>query len=139
MQSSNPTQTKLTELKTFLSEQGINFDELMFVSSGSEQVIGEYVGESDGRLTLLNPLRFFRIQRISQAGNMEVTFMIGSYDMMNEGTLTLIPQALFKLQSQPIETQLAYGSLLAQYVDNRAKNRAADAGLVLPQLVRSPR
>lgn len=131
---------KLTELKKFLSEKGIDLTQMMFVSSGSEQMLGIYGGESAGKLTLLNPLRLFRIQRISQAGSMDINFMVGDYDLMTEESLlTVVPQVFFRLDAQPVETQLAYGGLIANFLDNKAKSRAAEAGIVMPQLVRPTR
>jgi hypothetical protein len=134
-----PEQTKLKELTTFLSEQGIDLENLMFASAGSEQVIGQYVETTSEGTLLLNPLRFFRVQRLTQGGSMEVQFMVGTYDMMNEGSLFIRPQAHFMLRDQPVETQLSYGALLAQYIDARRQNQARSAGLVLPQSVVPPR
>jgi hypothetical protein len=138
--NSDPIQTKLTAVTTFLNDNGIDFERLMFVSTGSEQVIGEFVEDEGESVTLRNPLRFFRIQRLTQGGSMEVQFMVGSYDMMGTGgTIVLVPQAYFNLPHQPIETRLSYALLLAQYVDARTQNQALSAGLVLPQSVIPPR
>lgn len=133
-------ETKLKELKTYLSEKGVDLTQMMFVSSGSEQILGIYGGESAGKLTILNPLRLFRIQRLGQGGTMDINFMVGDYDMMTEDAhVTIVPQVFFRLDAQPVETQLGYGALIANFIDNKAKSRAAEAGIVMPQLVRPPR
>jgi hypothetical protein len=132
--------TKLKQLEANLREKGVDVASLAVVSvNGTEQVIGEvdrHLVPRDAhlvgfRLTVKNPKRFLRLQRVANGG-IVTDFIIGDMDMISGGYLEIIPAFGYRLSDLNEESQTEMLSLYTEYIDRRNANRAAESGLVLP-------
>lgn len=134
----NGEKQKTSKAKQYEGELGnkkINANKLAVLLYGAgEQVLGE-LEDGDYQpgtfIKITNPKRLIRIQQMGQQG-MSLQFLIGDFDLIESGSMNIVPTGWFWLRDQSPESYEAYIGLLVEFLNRKIRNRAAEAGLVLP-------
>jgi hypothetical protein len=110
---------------------------LLVAMAGSEILIGsvdvqssEYVSFAPvGRPTMLrNPKRIVRLSAMGPGG-LQIQYVIGDLDLINEGIVWVQPHAAYYLQDLDEDSQINYLKLILDFFRRKA---IADSGLVIP-------
>ena len=132
--SSDPMMTRVESLKTELRGKGVEVDNLAFLSTGTDLMLGEVLHEDGIRVgrevVVQDPIRFMRLQRHTAAG-VEVEFMLGSYDLIESGIILVIPTVGFFIKYLSAASQFNYYNLLLSFIQAKMARRAEDAGLII--------
>lgn len=129
---------RLKQVHAELREKKMN-PELLAVAMlpGGTNVIGEvamgpevHVGEA---LKMKNPKRFLALTgRTPGSSEVKVEFMVGDLDMIEFGTVELLPVGFYRFTDLGVESQLALLELFLDFHQRKAINRAREAGIVAP-------
>lgn len=127
---------KIQDLKAELKEKyAIDVDKLIVAFLGGfDMVIGEFVPGCPEGFALKNPKRLARFVHQSSQG-IQVSMVINDLDLMGEtgGISFNHPIANYSVDTQSDETKLNVYSLYKAYFEQKALQKAAAAGIVMPQ------
>lgn len=123
------------EYEKKLEAAGISTKDLCVLHAGVDVIVGEVPdlkGQIVGRtLVVKNPRRFLTLRQQTPRG-LSVNSMIGPLETIEGGFIEIIPHMGFKVEEASSETkELLYG-LYCDFLGILAQNRAAEAGIVIP-------
>lgn len=128
----------IVDLKAALKSEGIiNPDNLVVVQVANDSIIGELNSPNTDAtefkpISLKNPKRFVRVQRMAPEGGLNVEYAIIDFDAMTNGGQVIVrPILLYWLDDAGFDGQLTLLKMLLGYFDSARKRRAAAAGIHL--------
>jgi hypothetical protein len=137
---SSVPRTKTELLKTKLRDYNVEPDDLMVVGAANGDMI---IGESkegltlNGSMRLKNPKRLARIQqnainRETQQVQITINFMVGDYDLMQSGYLSIWPFVGYLFQDLGEESLDEMLTLYIQFFERKREHRLLQSGIALP-------
>lgn len=129
-----------------LTKAGIDTEKLCVLHAGGDVIIGELLPDTGldpygkgqtptqivGRpVTVKNPRRFLTLRQATPRG-LSVNSMIGPVETIEGGSLQVQAQMGFKMCEATDETKELILGLYCDFLGVLAKNRAEEAGIVLP-------
>lgn len=128
---------ELEQLRAYLSDKGVDTQSLgVWTVAANELALGECSVKSPDapgpfQATIANPKRFYRLTQVGPGG-MSINYMIGDWDLIDQGFLDVNASAMYYLRHQSIQAQIDTLNLYKQYFERRAAARVLEAGLVTP-------
>jgi hypothetical protein len=129
---------ELERLHKVLTDEGVNVNTLMLVMIGDEQLLGEEglseVLGSSLTFRLKNPKRLLRLQRL-EGDNFSVKFILIDLDLIDEGSITVVPQAYYRLRDLSEVSRVHMLALYETLLSNKKTMRqVASSKIILPRL-----
>src|SRR5258708_7539245 len=127
---------KLDTLIAELEDKKVSYSDLVVCNVGNETVLGEVVGTLvvGASVTIKNHKRFMRLQ-VPRDGLLMIDFLVGDYDLIDEGVILIKPSIAYRVLDQSVLAQTDFCRYYLSYLEKRVMTNAMAAGLSLPGLV----
>jgi hypothetical protein len=128
----------IADLKEALKREGVTDpDNLAVIQMANDSILGEVSATVDAVInldpvTVSNPKRFVRVQRMDPNGGLNVEYAIIDFDaMLSGGQATVRPILFYWVSEAGPDGELTMLKMLLGYFDASRKRRAAAAGIHL--------